>query len=246
MTNRIDPIFINHASDVLGDTSGGLSGTNIIAITTAYAVEHNVKIPHQVYPFEAGNKRTALRENLQAFPPHLQFELIRALCEHPQVIERNPEAARKLKIQLLTRYGHLAREPVSADVSQELVKATRHWLGSFPEAAALYDQALEKYRAGVFERNVLDDLRLALEVLLSGVLGNTKSLENQIAPLGEYVKDKGGSPEFGNMFVKLVEYFTKYQNRYVKHNDAVIEDEVEFIIEITSSFMKHAVRLAGR
>lgn len=246
MTNRIDPIFINHASDVLGDTSGGLSGTNIIAITTAYAVEHNVKIPHQVYPFEAGNKRTALRENLQAFPPHLQFELIRALCEHPQVIERNPEAARKLKIQLLTRYGHLAREPVSADVSQELVKATRHWLGSFPEAAALYDQALEKYRAGVFERNVLDDLRLALEVLLRGVLGNTKSLENQIAPLGEYVKDKGGSPEFGNMFVKLVEYFTKYQNRYVKHNDAVIEDEVEFIIEITSSFMKHAVRLAGR
>jgi len=246
VTNRIDPIFINHASDVLGDTSGGLSGTNIIAITTAYAVEHNVKIPHQVYPFEAGNKRTALRENLQAFPPHLQFELIRALCEHPQVIERNPEAARKLKIQLLTRYGHLAREPVSADVSQELVKATRHWLGSFPEAAALYDQALEKYRAGVFERNVLDDLRLALEVLLRGVLGNTKSLENQIAPLGEYVKDKGGSPEFGNMFVKLVEYFTKYQNRYVKHNDAVIEDEVEFIIEITSSFMKHAVRLAGR
>ena len=48
------------------------------------------------------------------------------------------------------------------------------------------------------------------------------------------------------MFVKLVEYFTKYQNRYVKHNDGVIEDEVEFMIEITSSFMKHAVRLAGR
>ena len=98
----------------------------------------------------------------------------------------------------------------------------------------------------MFERNVLDDLRLALETLLRGVLGNAKSLENQIGPLGEYVKGKGGSPEFSNMFVKLVEYFTKYQNRYVKHNDGVIEDEVEFIIEITSSFMKHSVKLAGQ
>lgn len=246
MTDRIDPMFINHAADVLGDTSGGLSGTIIVALTAAYAVEHDVKIPHQIYPFEAGNKRTALRENLQAFPPHLQFEIIRALCEHPQVTERSPEASRKLKIQLLTRYGHLAREPVSSNVSKELVEETRHWLSSFPHAAALYDDALEKYRAGVFERNVLDDLRLALETLLRGVLGNAKSLENQIGPLGEYVKGKGGSPEFSNMFVKLVEYFTKYQNRYVKHNDGVIEDEVEFIIEITSSFMKHSVKLAGQ
>jgi len=98
----------------------------------------------------------------------------------------------------------------------------------------------------VFERNVLDDLRLALEVLLRGILGNAKSLEKQIPSLGAYVKGRGGSPEFGNMFVKLVEYFTKYQDRYVKHNDAVIEDEVEFMIEITSSFMKHVIRLSGR
>lgn len=70
----------------------------------------------------------------------------------------------------------------------------------------------------MFERNVLDDLRLALEVLLRGILGNDKSLENQIAPLGDYVRSKGGSAEFGNMFVKLVEHFTKYQNRYVKRS----------------------------
>ena len=45
------------------------------------------------------------------------------------------------------------------------------------------------------------------------------------------------------MFQKLVEYYSKYQNTYVKHNDLVIEDEVEFIFEITSSFMKHFVRM---
>jgi hypothetical protein len=46
------------------------------------------------------------------------------------------------------------------------------------------------------------------------------------------------------MFMKLVDYYTKYQNSYVKHDDAVIEEEVEFIFELTSSFMKHLVRLS--
>jgi hypothetical protein len=147
---------------------------------------------------------------------------------------------------LLTRYGHFASEPVASDVSHELVEETRHWLDPFSDARTLYDQALEKYRAKIFERNLLDDLLLVLEVLLRAVLANDKPLENQISPLGDYVKGRGGSPEFSNMFVKLIEYFAKYQNRYVKHNDGVIEDEVEFVIEITSCFMKHVVRLSGR
>ena len=35
-------------------------------------------------------------------------------------------------------------------------------------------------------------------------------------------------------------------NTYVKHDDAVIEEEIEFVLEITSSFMKHLVRLHAR
>jgi hypothetical protein len=45
------------------------------------------------------------------------------------------------------------------------------------------------------------------------------------------------------MFVKLIDYFAKYQNTYVKHNDAVIESEIEFIYEMTSSFMKLLIRM---
>ena len=47
------------------------------------------------------------------------------------------------------------------------------------------------------------------------------------------------------MFLKLVGYYSKYQNSYVKHDDGVIEEEIEFIFEITSSFMKHIVRLSS-
>jgi hypothetical protein len=70
--------------------------------------------------------------------------------------------------------------------------------------------------------------------------------ENQLALLGPFLKQKGDSPELTNMFQKLLEYYAKYQNTYVKHNDAVIEEEIEIVFEITASFMKHLVRLNAR
>ena len=45
------------------------------------------------------------------------------------------------------------------------------------------------------------------------------------------------------MFVKLIDYFSKYHNTYVKHDDAVIENEIEIIFEMTCSFMKFLARL---
>jgi hypothetical protein len=238
-------MFITHAADVLAETANGLTGPEIITLTTGFAVEKNVSVPYQQYPFQASNKRTVLRENLTAFPTELQFELLDKLCAYPKLEQRIPDEIRKLRLQLHTRYGHLAPSPLEV-VGLELVQDTRHWLNGFPEVLGLYDQALAKYRAGVFQRNVLDDLRLALETLVKRVLGKEKSLENQLGPLGDFVSGGGGSPEFVNMFVKLIDYFTKYQNRYVKHDDAVIEDEVKFVIELTSAFMKHLVRLSAR
>jgi hypothetical protein len=65
-----------------------------------------------------------------------------------------------------------------------------------------------------------------------------------LAEVGSHIKDNGGSVELANMFQKLVDYYTKYQNSYVKHDSAVIDQEIEFVFEITSSFMKHVVRLS--
>ena len=49
-----------------------------------------------------------------------------------------------------------------------------------PEALALYNNALEIYEHGVFHRKLLDDLRLAPDMLLRATFSNDKSLENQI------------------------------------------------------------------
>ena len=67
-----------------------------------------------------------------------------------------------------------------------------------------------------------------------------------MANVGTYIQARGGSSEYRNMFAKLLDYYSKYQNSYVKHDDAVIEDEVAFIFEITACFMKHLIRLRSK
>jgi hypothetical protein len=238
--------FINYTADILGDTDRGLSTWEILRAFTAYAVEFDVAVPHRTYSLGGPTKRNILYDNLTAFSDQQKYRIILELCEHPSIRSHYPEAAQKLKLTLMARYSHLAAESLGDEVNEELIEQTRHWLGPFPDVLRKFNEALQKYEARVFVRNVLDDLRLSLEMLLRAVLKNDKSLEHQQAFLGAFVKARGGSPELSNMFSKLVEYYCKYQNTYVKHDDAVIEEEVEFVIEITSTFMKHLVRLAGK
>ncbi len=244
MSQGMPATFIQYAVDILADTSNGLSGSNIIRATAAYAVEYDVRLPHPTYPFGAINKRTALYENLMAFQPKQQYRIIKELCNHQSFSSVSPER-KELKVRLITRYSHLDPMDVPSEVNETLVEETRHWLEGYPDVLSLYSQALEKYQHGAFQRNLLDDLRLALEQLLKAILNNSKSLENQVASIGQHIKAKGGSAELSNMFVKLIDYYAKYNNSYVKHDDAVIEQEIEFVLEITSSFMKHLVRLTG-
>ena len=242
---QMSQAFVTYAAGILGDTSRGFSGSQIIEITAAYAVEFDIRLPHPGYPFSRPgiNKRTALSENLMAFQSKDRYKIIKEMCDHPTILELQKEEARKLKVKLFTKYGNLSEERDPEGISETLVEQTRHWLEDFPASLQLFNGALQKQQHGVFHRNLLDDLRLALEQLLRSILTNEKSLENQLPALGQFLKAKNGSPEFVNMFCKLLDYYSKYQNSYVKHNDAVLEEEIEFIFEITASFMKHLVRL---
>jgi hypothetical protein len=158
MNNKspLSSVFVNHAADVLADTNRGLSGPEILRVLAAYAVDFNVNIPHPKYPFEAPNKRTALSENLMAFSDQLRYRIILDLCDHPSIKLRNGDAAQKLKLQLMARYGHLCSESLGTEVNEDLVEQTRHWLGAFPDVLVLFNQALQKYEARIFVRNLLE------------------------------------------------------------------------------------------
>jgi len=235
--------FINFAAEILGDTNTGLSGSQIAQYCSAYAIDFDVEIPYPEYPFpkQLPNKRTALRENLKAFSPYQQFKIIKELCELEQF--KHNTKVRDLKIKLITRYGHLSDGNNTDEINEPLIEETKHWLSDFPESLRLFEEALEKYQNNIFKRNLLDDLRLSLEKLLQSLFSNNKSLENQLSKIGLFIKERNGSKELSNMFVKLIDYYSKYQNTYVKHDDAVIENEIEIIFEITSSFMKFLLRI---
>jgi len=242
MRERIPTAFVSFAATEL--TNNGLTGPKLVEITSAYAADFGADIPHARYPFDSPNKRTALLDNLLCFAPKQQYQIIRELCDRLSPDGSN-SALVALKVKLTTEYAEFSDQDNSTDLHRTLLTETRHWLSNYPEVRKLFDEALLKHDHGVFKRNTLDDLRLSLEILARQLFGNHKSLENQIAQIGQFVKEKGGSPQLANMFEKLVDYYTKYQNTYVKHDDAVITAEIEFIFELTASFMKHLLRLNG-
>lgn len=47
------------------------------------------------------------------------------------------------------------------------------------------------------------------------------------------------------MYWKLINYYTKYQNNYAKHNDKVKVDssEIEFILYLTGTFIRFLLTL---
>ncbi|AOA57110.1 hypothetical protein [Acinetobacter larvae] len=242
--NSIPLTFLTHSSEVLANTDTGLPGSKITKLFSAYAVDFNVDVPYASLPLNAPNKRTALLENLKCFQPEQQYKIILELCDSPYLPQPIDTSIDNLKIQLIARYSSLFGTISSETLNQALVEETKHWLGAYPLSLKQYESALLKFENNIFERNLLDDLRLALELLLKSIFNNDKSLENQLSSIGTYINTSGGSPHFSNMFQKLVDYYSKYQNTFVKHNDAVIEQEIEFIFEMTSSFMKHLVKLS--
>ncbi len=241
--NSISPSFLTFACDILADTEKGLSGPDVVKICSGFASEYDVDIPHSRYPFDAPNKRTALYENIEKFEPEQQFSILIDLIDSEKSKRNDQGKLRQLRIKLLSKYSHLGSVKKSELETYEIIEDTKHWLSLYPSVLNLFNQAFEKYKLQIFKRNVLDDMRLVLELLVQEICKNKKSLENQQAGLGIFLKSKGSSSEFNNMLLKLIDYFTKYQNTYIKHDDSVPEREVEFIIEMTTSFLKHLIKL---
>lgn len=234
--------FLTYSADILADTDKGLSGNEIVKQMSAYSVEYQVNIPFAQYPFDV-NKRTALFENIKPFTAPLQFKIIRDLCEHRKFVSGENQEVKALKVKLVSQFAHLAPKDEFSKLNETLIEETRHWLNEYPKSLELYSTAIHKYKHRIFSRNLIDDLRLSLELLLKSIFKNDKSLENQMSALGLFVESAGGSVQFSNMFMKLIDYYTKYQNTYIKHDDAVNEDETEFVFELTSSFMRYVIRL---
>lgn len=125
----------------------------------------------------------------------------------------------------------------------ETYNITSHFLSKYELSYNQYKSAYHKIIANIFERNALDDLRLSFELLVKELLSNNRSLENNINDLCKELKNKGVVGEINSLFNRVLNFFTSYQNEYVKHNDLVESNSVEFIFDISSSLLKYLAKI---
>jgi hypothetical protein len=111
MADKITMAYLQHAARVLTTSrhegGGGLSGNQAVELTVAYAYDFGVDVKYAQYPNEAPNKRTMLLENLAAFEPKQQYQIVRELCDRVDPLGEQP-AIVKLKTKLLTAFADFA------------------------------------------------------------------------------------------------------------------------------------------
>ena len=138
--------------------------------------------------------------------------------------------------------------PTGAELLDDaVVEANLVWLARYPDVLKPFREALNLYMSKDPNqyRNMLDNLRFALEQMLRVVLRNQKTLENQKEEFLRWLKEKDVHSQIGNMYHSLLfGGFAKYQNDAVKHReDAYTASEVEFVLYATGTFLRLVQRL---
>ena len=100
---------------------------------------------------------------------------------------------------------------------EKLVIHILNWLSKYDKAKEQFKKALQLTLKGLNSKHIVDCLRLSLELFLKQYLNNSMSLENQHDILGKKLSEKNISVEVRNMFVKLLDYYEKYNNEYAKY-----------------------------
>ena len=125
------------------------------------------------------------------------------------------------------------------ELDKVLVDDVLIFLKDFSEAHNQLTEALKMFLENASYRDIVDKVRLALELFLKNYLNNDKSLENQESDLGKLLKNNQVSTEIRNMFHKLMDYFIKLNDNKAKHSEYEFKKcEVEFLLYLVGNFIK--------
>lgn len=123
------------------------------------------------------------------------------------------------------------------------LETTSNAIEHIDKAKIIFDKASRQYDSIDNTRECLDNFRLSLELVLKEILQNDKSLENQRIPLMRYLEQKGVSSEISTLFWHVLDCYSKYQNKRIKHNFDITENDIPIIIEQTKSMINILTRL---
>lgn len=226
--------YKNLLSPILGDI---FTGTTITQYLSEIYIEFGISVLN-MGRYES--KADYLKRNLSLLDDKQAFETIMFLSEKI----KDPNSMSKVRPKIDRMRRQFPQYDYSESIlNQELVKDTKHWLDDYPKASEEYINAEKQYIEANYQRNLLDNLRLSLELLIKDLTGVNKSIENQnVKDILGTLKSAGVSNELRSMIRSLIDYYSKYHNNFVKHNSLVEETEIEVIFELTSTIMKFLIR----
>lgn len=129
------------------------------------------------------------------------------------------------------------------ELDEILVNDILVWLEKYQKSRDKLISALNKYQQREDIRNILDDLRLSLEIFIQEIFSNNKTLENNKTEIGKMLKDNNINKEITNIYITIFDYYTKYQNNNVKHNENCYDQEIEFILYLTCILIRTIITI---
>lgn len=226
---------LKHIANVLADTNNGLTSSKIIKYFCYFGFKYKVDIPCNTQPFydvvgssrRSLNKAGAFERNLLAFSDAQQLIIIHTLSQLPK-FENNP-----LVKEIITR--NTLKDPNIIYLESHSV------LDKYPDVKSLYLKAVKYIELNETQdkRNILDDLRLSIELLLRHIFNNNLPLEKQRDEFTTYITDQDIPDELKGAYQKIFNNYIEYQNKNVKHNlpTGDLDLQIKTVLNMTNMLM---------
>ncbi len=126
-----------------------------------------------------------------------------------------------------------------------LVSEVLDWLQYYPLTEKAWSKALREYSEVNQQKasGVADKMRKALETFFKEFFENEKTLENNKAAYGNYLKSKGIPAELSNNLETLLHAYTNFMNGYAKHSDRTEAIALEYLLYQTGNIMRLLITL---
>lgn len=142
-------------------------------------------------------------------------------------------------VKILKKENDYELYPIHIEFLDEpLVIDNLIWLDKYKITKEHFSSAVKIQRKKQNYRNIVDELRFSLESFFQQLFSNKKSLENQKNNVGEFLKNNNISTTISNMYIKLFDLYTVYNNDNAKHGDNITEQEIDYLIYLTGSFIR--------
>ena len=126
------------------------------------------------------------------------------------------------------------------ELDDALISQPLEWLKAYPNSEKAWSKTLREYAGsnGHNASDIADLTRKALESFFKEFFENNKTLENNKAEYGRYLKSQGVPAEISNNLETLLLAYTNYMNAYAKHHDKTEPKVLEYLLYQTGNIIR--------